>query len=111
MGVFVGFDVPRTLGSRDTGGVVAAPIFRDFMYSYLKNKPSTPFRVPSGIKFIRVNHKTGLPAKVVDEDVILEAFKPEDNFSNSKNIDSDGEESNLINNQVEDNVPDVGGIY
>ena len=76
----------------------------------MKGKPATPFRVPSGIKFIRVNHKTGLPAKAIDKDVILEAFKPDDSFGNSKNIDSD-EDVNVIDNDVEDDAPDVGGIY
>ena len=31
VGVFVGFDRPRTLGRRETGASVAVPIFRDFM--------------------------------------------------------------------------------
>ena len=31
VGVFVGFDNPATLGKRETGSSVAAPIFRDFM--------------------------------------------------------------------------------
>ena len=30
-GTYVGFDEPRTLGDGETGGHVAAPIFRDFM--------------------------------------------------------------------------------
>ena len=29
--VYVGFDMPRTLGARDTGSNVAAPIFKTFM--------------------------------------------------------------------------------
>ncbi|HEV8679451.1 MAG TPA: PBP1A family penicillin-binding protein [Stellaceae bacterium] len=46
-GVFVGFDEPRTLGDGETGGHVAAPIFRDFMAAALKDKPATPFPVPA----------------------------------------------------------------
>ena len=37
------------------GGSYAAPIFRDFMQMALKDKPATPFRVPPGIKLIRVS--------------------------------------------------------
>lgn len=114
VGVFIGFDEPRTLGPRDTGGIVAAPIFRDFMYDALKRKPATPFRAPSGIKFVRVNHKTGLPAKAFDTDVILEAFKPDSDLYKQKRIDDNSNSSvdgeNLDVN-YDETVPDVGGIY
>src|SRR5204862_2316000 len=47
-GIYVGFDDPRTLGNGETGGHVAAPIFRDFMAAALKDKPPTPFAPPPG---------------------------------------------------------------
>ena len=47
-GVYVGFDQPRTLGDGETGGHVAAPIFRDFMMEALKNAPATPFNQAPG---------------------------------------------------------------
>jgi penicillin-binding protein 1A len=75
VGVFVGFDEPRTLG-RETGSSVAAPIFRDFMTEALEDKPAIPFRVPPGIRLVRVNTVTGLPAAHGDKNVILEAFRP-----------------------------------
>ena len=59
VGVFVGFDNPATLGKRETGSSVAAPIFRDFMSRALHKKPDVPFRRPPGIKLIKVNPKTG----------------------------------------------------
>ena len=76
VGVYTGFDQPRTLGPGEQGATVAAPIFRDFMEGALKNEPATPFRIPDGIKLVRVNAKTGLPAQPGDKDVIMEAFKP-----------------------------------
>ncbi len=76
VGVFVGFDTPATLGKTATGGVVAAPIFRDFMMEALKDAPATPFRVPPGIRLVRVNHLTGQLAKSGDKGTIFEAFKP-----------------------------------
>lgn len=76
VGVFVGFDVPRSLGPKETGARVAAPIFRDFMAETLRGKPAVPFRIPPGIQLIRVNAQTGLPARPGDRKVILEAFKP-----------------------------------
>lgn len=74
VGVFVGFDDPKSMGKRETGSSVAAPIWGDFMKEALKDTPPTPFRVPEGIKNIRVNAKTGQVAFGGGEDVIWEAF-------------------------------------
>jgi penicillin-binding protein 1A len=52
-------------------------VFRDFMQMALKDKPATPFRVPPGIKLIRVNASSGTRAGSGEGgNVILEAFKP-----------------------------------
>jgi penicillin-binding protein 1A len=75
-GAFVGFDDPRTLGEREEGAHNAAPIFRDFMAAALKDQPATEFRIPPGIRLVRVNAATGLPARPGDRTVIYEAFKP-----------------------------------
>jgi len=42
----------------------------------LADKPPIPFRVPPGIKLIRVDAKSGMRAGPGDPKVILEAFKP-----------------------------------
>ena len=76
LGVFAGFDQPRSLGRREQGASVAAPVFRDFMAAALKGKPAIPFRVPGGIHLVRVDSVTGRPARPGDKNVILEAFKP-----------------------------------
>jgi len=75
VGVYIGFDQPQSLG-RETGSSVAAPVFRDFMAEALAEKPGIPFRVPQGVRLVRVNAETGLPARPGDKRVILEAFKP-----------------------------------
>ncbi len=75
VGVFVGFDQPRTLGDRETGSNVAAPIFKSFMGKALEGQPTVPFRIPAGIRHVRVNAKTGRLARPGDRNVILEAFK------------------------------------
>lgn len=74
VGVFVGFDEPKSLGKRETGGSVAAPIFGEFMREALKNTPPTPFRVPPGIKNVRINAETGRAAMPGDKAIIWEAF-------------------------------------
>jgi penicillin-binding protein 1A len=75
-GVYLGFDQPRSLGEKATGGRYSAPIFRDFMVEALKDKPATPFRVPPGIRLVRVDYYTGERAGPGSSKVILEAFKP-----------------------------------
>jgi penicillin-binding protein 1A len=76
VGVYVGYDKPKPMGKGATGGHLAAPIVRHFMQLALRNKPATPFRVPSGIQLIPINSKTGTRAAYGDKNVILEAFKP-----------------------------------
>ncbi len=60
VGVFMGYDRPRSLGDSAQAALYTAPIFRDFMEVALKDKPDVPFRVPPGIKLISVDPKTGL---------------------------------------------------
>ncbi|ANK82951.1 MAG: penicillin-binding protein [Rhizobiales bacterium NRL2] len=77
LGVFAGFDEPSPLGDGETGSSVAAPIFRDIMDAWLKDKPSTPFRVPPDIRLVRIDARSGTPVSGSGSDVILEAFKTE----------------------------------
>ena len=76
VGVYIGYDKPRGMGRGTTGGELAAPIVGDFMKMALADKPSVPFRVPPGIKLVRINPVTGMRAAPGDQKVILEAFKP-----------------------------------
>lgn len=75
VGVFVGLDEPRPMGKGETGGKVAAPIFKQFMADALGDQPAIPFRIPNGMNLVRVHAKTGLLAQPGDDNVILEAFK------------------------------------
>jgi len=75
-GAFVGFDIPRTLGDGETGGNVAAPVFRDFMADALKNAPALPFPDAPGASMVLVNSISGQGTVASDKDAILEAFRP-----------------------------------
>jgi penicillin-binding protein 1A len=75
-GVYMGYDKPRHIANRATGGSLAAPVVRDFLKVALADKPPIPFSVPPGIKLIRVDAKTGMRAGPDDPKAILEAFKP-----------------------------------
>ncbi|MBL8631484.1 MAG: PBP1A family penicillin-binding protein [Rhodospirillaceae bacterium] len=113
VGVFVGHDEPRSLGPKETGGSVAAPIFREFMKVALKDKPSTPFRIPEGVTFVRVNLDTGKPAEPGDNKVILEAFKAGTSPFSQLTIMGQSDEDDALgpmNRQLPDQ-PAAGSIY
>jgi penicillin-binding protein 1A len=74
-GVYVGFDNPRTLGPKEQGATVAAPIFRDFMKEALADALPTPFRVAPGIEEVTIDWKSGNPVSPGTPGAITEAFK------------------------------------
>jgi len=76
VGVFIGYDQPRPMGKGQTGGVLAAPIFTEFMKVALKDAPPKEFQVPPGLELIPIDRRTGLRADGSGEGIILEAFKP-----------------------------------
>lgn len=77
VGLYIGYDKPKPLGRGGTGGHLAAPIAKDFLKVALADKPAVPFRVPAGIKLVRVDLKSGMRAGPGDSGrTILEAFKP-----------------------------------
>ncbi|UXN04757.1 penicillin-binding protein 1A [Bartonella sp. HY406] len=76
VGVFVGYDNPRSLGFGGTGSALAAPIFGNFMEPAMKGKPKIDFKVPQGMSLIAIDRKTGMQAHAGDPNVMVEAFKP-----------------------------------
>lgn len=74
VGVYIGFDEPRSLGKRETGSSVALPVFKEFMEKALKDQPILPFRMPNGIRNVQINAATGARAQPGDSKVIWEAF-------------------------------------
>jgi penicillin-binding protein 1A len=73
-GVFIGYDDPDSLRDDETGGHIAAPVFRDFMIAALKDAPATAFRTPPGMRLYRINPGTGISAAAGDS-TIYEAYK------------------------------------
>ncbi|MDQ2705509.1 MAG: penicillin-binding protein 1A, partial [Pseudomonadota bacterium] len=76
VGLYLGFDQPRTLGKGSTGGGLAAPIFKEFMAEALKDTPPAEFQIPEGMNLIAINRKTGMRAHEGEPGTIMEAFKP-----------------------------------
>jgi len=91
VGVFIGFDEPKTMGKKETGSSVAVPVFRDFMAEALKDTPSIPFRIPPGIRQVQINAETGARARPGDKEVIWETFVAgTEATENSYMLDSNG---------------------
>jgi len=112
VGIYVGFDEPRTLGRIETGAAAALPIFYDFMKDALKDKPNLEFRVPQGIKFVRVNPATGRPAGLNDNVVIMEALKPDFVFGDKQRVVGDDGRSMLdAETTAEESKFDLGSEY
>lgn len=111
VGVFVGFDEPKTLGRRETGSSVAVPIFADFMKQALADKPVTPFRIPPGVRLVRVNAKNGELARPGEtQGVILEAFKPGTIPTGETEVLSAGQERAVGDSTVQP-ISGTGGLY
>ena len=91
-GVYIGYDDPDSLGDDETGGHIAAPVFRDFMIAALKDAPATAFRTPPGMRLYRVSAATGLPAGA-KESAIYEAYKPGTEPGQSRHVSSRNEPS------------------
>lgn len=109
-GVYVGFDEPESLGRTETGAASALPIFYDFMKEALQGTPDTSFRIPAGIKLVRVNPQTGKPSAPGDSVVITEALKPDFDFNNRQRVI--GDSGSLIAGPEQDNSSlQIGGEY
>ena len=74
--VRVGFDDNRPLGEGEAGGSVAAPIFTDFLEKALENEPATPFRIPPGVRLVKIDADTGELPGPNTRVIIDEAFRP-----------------------------------
>ncbi len=56
---WMGYDQPRPLGSGETGGGTALPIWVRYMGEALRSTPEMPFTMPAGIVTMQIDAKTG----------------------------------------------------
>ncbi len=97
IGVYVGYDQPKSLGYKQTGSSVAVPIFKKFAEKIKINKNKKPFRIPAGISFVRIDPNSGNVS--TNKDSIVEPFiLGSEPFSDNINI-IDGLE-NFNNNSI-----------
>ena len=110
-GVYIGFDEPESLGRTETGAQAALPIFYDFMAEALKDVPNTNFRIPAGIKLVRVNPQTGKPSAPGDQVVITEALKPDFDFNNRQRVIGDNDNMDIAEPDQDNEGLQIGGEY
>jgi len=86
---------------------------RDFLKEALADRPPQPFRVPPGLKLVRVNLANGLRAQSGDGKVILEAFRPGTSPPDSLSIvgftDENGQP--IAGNNNQNTSPDQQGFF
>ncbi len=97
IGVYIGFDNPRTLGKFETGSKAALPIFKNFIETALFKEDFEEFAIPENIYLTSLNYDTGLKSSDGDKNTIIEALKTKDinNIENNNYISTDGRD-NLI---------------
>ena len=73
---WIGFDQPKRMGSGETGGSAALPIWIGFMETALKGVPESWMEAPDGLVSVTANDPTGKTSK---EFVYKEHLPPPDN--------------------------------
>ena len=78
IGVYVGYDNPKSLGKFETGSKAALPIFKDFIEQSLYKEDFQEFQIPENIYLTSLNYDTGTKAAAGEKNVITEALKLKD---------------------------------
>ncbi len=92
VGTYVGFDTPKDLGRRSTGGTVALPIYIDFISNALKDVPSLPFDFSISSRY---GSKTVKKEEYIDSSLVHEEsrddYEEDDVFKHTIKNDSNNE--------------------
>ncbi len=104
---WVGYDQPRNLGARETGGGLALPIWIDYMKVALADSSEKPRPVPDGVEFVDGNYyyteyTPGLGVKRIDVDGPSDDIPSLFNFLKGLGglIESDGSKPPVNNNPL-----------
>ena len=98
IGVYIGFDNPKSLGKNETGSKVALPIFKDFVEKALFKEDFNDFDIPENVYLTSLNYDTGTKSLPGEKNAILEALKLKDinNLNNNNLISIKGNDKNII---------------
>ena len=97
VGVYVGYDNPKTLGKNETGSKVALPIFKDFVENALFKEDFKDFEIPENIYLTSINYDTGIKSAPGEKNSIIEALKLKDvnNIDNKNLISTNDGDKNI----------------
>ena len=97
IGVYIGFDNPKTLGKNETGSKAALPIFKDFVENVLYKDDFKDFEIPENIYLTSLNYDTGVKLAPGEKNSIIEALKLKDmNTINNNNLISISDSDKMI---------------
>jgi len=97
IGVYIGYDSPRSLGRYETGSKAALPVFKNFVKKALYKGDFKAFNIPESIYFAPINYDTGKPDAFNNPKTIIEAFKEKDiNKLKNKDLDTTGNYDKVI---------------
>ena len=97
IGVYIGFDNPKTLGKFETGSKAALPIFKDFVEKTLYKEDFNEFAIPENIYLTSINYDTGIKSRSGEKNSIVEALKLEDiNKLDNNNLILSGSRDKII---------------
>ena len=103
VGIYIGHDKPKSLGYKQTASSVAVPIFKDFAQKLRINSNKIPFKIPSGISFVRIDPNTGLASN--NKESILEPYlQGTEPFNNNFDI------IDSLNNIQNNSISGTGGL-
>ncbi len=98
VGVYIGYDNPRSLGKFETGSKTAMPVFKEFIKKTANTFNARPFKVADNINMMVIDVKTGKKANPKTKLAIIESFKRNDNKLDniSNNFDSRLNTTNIL---------------
>lgn len=96
IGVYVGFDAPKTLGKYETGSKAALPIFEQFIKDSLNKDDFKKFQIPVDINFASIDYDTGeFVGFKKKRKSITESFKDKDLFNINYELENNVTYENL----------------
>ena len=95
IGVYIGFDNPKSLGKFETGSKAALPVFKDFVEKALYKEDFDDFKIPENIYLTSLNYETGMKSAPGEKNIIIEALKTRDinNIDNNNLISITGRDT------------------
>ena len=78
VGVYIGYDNPKTLGKFETGSKAALPIFKNFVENALYKEDFREFKIPQNVFLTSLNYDTGVKSAPGEKNSIIEALKLKD---------------------------------